>query len=209
MDKKKPVDRKEEILIACLELAAEKGMGNVSMSQIADKVGIRKASLYNHFKSKDEIIKEMYEYIRSKAKETVNPTGTDYGDMVKHQPPDEIIKFIVGNYMKMNSEPKINMLYRVVYSERSFQPEAARIMKEEAERMMLATKQLFYAMQVHHVLDFDDIDMASISFTMAIHDIMEYDMDCRTAGGDKETGEKLINDYITWFCKHYASKERK
>ena len=41
--------RKKEIIMATLELAANKGLGNVSMNMIADKVGIKKPSLYNHF----------------------------------------------------------------------------------------------------------------------------------------------------------------
>ena len=38
-------DRKNEIIKATLELAAENGLGTVSMQQIASKVGITKASL--------------------------------------------------------------------------------------------------------------------------------------------------------------------
>ena len=38
--------RKKEIILATLELAANKGLGNVSMNMIADKVGIKKPSLY-------------------------------------------------------------------------------------------------------------------------------------------------------------------
>ena len=33
--------RKKEIIMAALELAANKGLGNVSMNMIADKVGIK------------------------------------------------------------------------------------------------------------------------------------------------------------------------
>lgn len=36
------MNRKEEIIMATLELAAEKGLGSVSMNMIADKVGIKK-----------------------------------------------------------------------------------------------------------------------------------------------------------------------
>lgn len=63
------MERKEEIIIATLELAAEKGLTAVSMAQIADRIGIKKASLYNHFKSKEEIIKQMYVYLRTQAKQ--------------------------------------------------------------------------------------------------------------------------------------------
>ena len=45
--------------MATLELAANKGLGNVSMNMIADKVGIKKPSLYNHFVSKEELVEVM------------------------------------------------------------------------------------------------------------------------------------------------------
>ena len=41
--------RRNEIIQATLALAADNGLGTVSMQQIADRVGITKASLYNHF----------------------------------------------------------------------------------------------------------------------------------------------------------------
>ena len=55
-------NRKEEIILATLELAAEKGLAGVSMSMIADKIGIKKPSLYKHFSSKKEIVETMYQF---------------------------------------------------------------------------------------------------------------------------------------------------
>ena len=43
------INRREEIILTTLELAAEKGLAGVSMSMIADKIGIKKPSLYKHF----------------------------------------------------------------------------------------------------------------------------------------------------------------
>ena len=57
-------NRKQDIIQATLELAAENGLGTVSMQQIADRVGITKASLYNHFSSREKIVEEMYEQLR-------------------------------------------------------------------------------------------------------------------------------------------------
>ena len=51
------MNRKEEIVIVTLELAAEKGLANVSMSMIADKIGIRKPSLYKHFASRKKLLR--------------------------------------------------------------------------------------------------------------------------------------------------------
>ncbi len=47
---------KQEILEAALDLFSIQGYEATSISQIADAVGIRKASLYSHFESKQEIL---------------------------------------------------------------------------------------------------------------------------------------------------------
>ena len=58
--------------MATLELTANKGLGNVSMNMIADKVGIKKPSLYNHFASKEELVETMYQFLREEAKKNAN-----------------------------------------------------------------------------------------------------------------------------------------
>ena len=47
---------KREILEASLELFSVQGFEATSISQIAEAVGIRKASLYSHFESKQAIL---------------------------------------------------------------------------------------------------------------------------------------------------------
>ena len=63
------MERKEEIILAALELASENGLQSVSMNQIAEKIRIKAPSLYNHFKSKDEIVRAMYSYLREQAQQ--------------------------------------------------------------------------------------------------------------------------------------------
>jgi cardiolipin synthase len=47
------------------------------MQQIASKVGITKASLYNHFSSRDEIVEEMYTVLRDMSKKKAAVGGVD------------------------------------------------------------------------------------------------------------------------------------
>ncbi|MGN1399068.1 MAG: TetR/AcrR family transcriptional regulator [Erysipelotrichaceae bacterium] len=54
---------KEKILTEALNLFAVKGYQQTSMSQISNQVGIRKASLYSHFKSKQEILDTLIDII--------------------------------------------------------------------------------------------------------------------------------------------------
>lgn len=128
------------------ELAAQKGLASVSMSMIADKIGIKKPSLYKHFKSKDEIVEAMYQFLRQQAKEKTNIKPMDYNTFFEGKTALEILQSVVHGYIQMNQQEQMMNFYKVIYSERSINPMAAKIVAEETETMILATKQLFYAM---------------------------------------------------------------
>ena len=53
---------KEEILAKAMEMIAREGRGELSMEKLAEKVGIRKASLYHHIRSREDVIAESYAY---------------------------------------------------------------------------------------------------------------------------------------------------
>ena len=56
------IKNRNEILIKSAEIISNDGMEGYSMQILADSLGIRKASLYHHYKSKEEIIEAMHDY---------------------------------------------------------------------------------------------------------------------------------------------------
>ena len=198
------MNRKEEIVLVTLELAAKKGLANVSMSMIADKIGIKKPSLYKHFASKEEIVEAMYEYLRTQAKEKANIKPIDYSTFFEGKMAYEILQSVVRGYIQMNHQENMLNFYKVIYSERSLNPMAAKIVAEETDRMMIATKQLFYAMEVHKLLHFTNPDMSAVSFAMTIHGLMDYEMDQSNGKCSYETDKNLLDDYLKWFCEENA-----
>ena len=196
--------RKKEIIMATLELAANKGLGNVSMNMIADKVGIKKPSLYNHFASKEELVEAMYQFLREEAKKNANVGATDYTIIFAGKSALEILKMMVGGYFNMNQQEHMMNFYKVIYSERSLNPMAAKIVAEETDKMIIATKQLFYAMEVHKLLHFTNPDMSAVSFAMTIHGLMDYELDQSNGKRSYETDKNLLDDYLKWFCEENA-----
>ncbi len=197
--------RKKEIIMATLELAANKGLGNVSMNMIADKVGIKKPSLYNHFASKEELVEAMYQFLREEAKKNANVGAMDYTVIFAGKSALEILRMMVGGYFRMNQQEHMLNFYKVIYSERSIQPMAAKILAEETEKMIIATKQLFYAMEVHKLLHFQNADMSAVSFAMTVHGLMDYELDLRSGGYKIENQERNnLDEYLQWFCKENA-----
>ena len=199
--------RKKEIIMATLELAANKGLGNVSMNMIADKVGIKKPSLYNHFASKEELVEAMYQFLREEAKKNANVGAIDYTVIFAGKSALEILRMMVGGYFNMNQQEHMLNFYKVIYSERSIQPMAAKILAEETEKMIIETKQLFYAMEVHKLLHFTNPDMSAVSFAMTVHGLMDYELDRRSGECRTENQERNdLDEYLQWFCKENAVK---
>ena len=67
------VSNKERILHAAIELFAQKGYSGVTMREIAEKVQIKAASIYNHFSGKEALLEEVVRLFRQGLHEQVYP----------------------------------------------------------------------------------------------------------------------------------------
>jgi AcrR family transcriptional regulator len=196
------MDRKEQILLATLSLASERGLSNVSLADIGHKVGIRKASLYNHFASKEELVAALYEYLREQSYRRLAAPPADIGAFIRDKTAFEVLSAGLDNYWKLVTHPDMKHFYRLILSERVFSRDAADILCRETERMLLGTKQLFYAMQVHGLIQVPHIDTAAVAYAMTIHGLIEYRLDRAMAG--MQDDETLLVDFVRDFCDRYA-----
>ena len=86
---------------------------------------------------------------------------------------------------------------------KSIQPMAAKILAEETGKMIIATKQLFYAMEVQKLLHFQN----AVSFAMTVHGLMDYELDLRSGECKTENQERNnLDEYLQWFCRENATK---
>lgn len=191
--------RKEEILLAALDLASEQGAGSVTLSMIAERVGIKKPSLYNHFGSKEELFGEMYAFLREQARKS-SDAGTaepDFGE-----PLEEILLGQLNGYLRFLSDRDMLRFFKVLYSERSTSPAAAEIMLRETERMVNAVKSLFYALAVHGRMKNEDLDTAALTYAMTVHSLVDREMDRMTSGVSEPPAEATadMRAFVGWFA---------
>src|SRR5512132_897433 len=69
-------DTRERIQAIALELFAEQGYEKTSLREIAERLGVTKAALYYHFKSKDEIVNSFVEDRLRRMDELIEWAGT-------------------------------------------------------------------------------------------------------------------------------------
>ena len=105
-------DTKQKILDAALDLFSVQGYEATSISQIADAVDIRKASLYSHFKSKQEILDALIETVLEEYNRHSVFANADWDDpaFLKTQSdvaPDVILQKILAHLRYILHDPKI------------------------------------------------------------------------------------------------------
>lgn len=64
--RKSSSERQEEVLIVAQKIIYEKGFYNLTIRNIAEKIGISEAAIYRHFKNKKEIIDKLTDLVFSK-----------------------------------------------------------------------------------------------------------------------------------------------
>jgi hypothetical protein len=79
---------------------------------------------------------------------------------------------------------------------------AARIMVEETNTMIQATKLLFYALSAKKIVDFTNPDAAALSFAMSVHSIIDFECDGQNA--DVHDADSIMDIYIEEFCRIYG-----
>ena len=104
---------KQEILNAALDLFSAQGFEATSISQIANAVGIRKASLYSHFENKQAIlvaiVKEVLErYAEHSIFALANWDDPDFTKDKQDMTPDAAVQMIQGQLRYILHDPAIS-----------------------------------------------------------------------------------------------------
>ena len=70
-------ERREEIARAALHLAAEQGAAAVSTQAIADHLGVSQATVFRHFKTRNEVFREAFVTVRKDVHDALEPVFRD------------------------------------------------------------------------------------------------------------------------------------
>ena len=127
---------KQEILEASLELFSVQGFEATSISQIAGAVGIRKASLYSHFESKqailDAIVKDVLEQYE---KHSIFAGGLwERSSAAKNNQtmtPDTAAEMIMGQIRYILHDPHIRKARKMLVMEQFQNPELAKLQTKQ------------------------------------------------------------------------------
>lgn len=197
---------KQEILKASLELFSVQGFEATSISQIADAVGIRKASLYSHFDSKqailDAIVKEVLEQYGKHSIFARANWEKDAGNLPLTA--DEAVRMIQGQIRYILHDPAISRSRKMLVIEQFQNPSLAKLQtKQNYEDVMLYFTGLVGFLIRQGALAEDDPEMMAAQLCLPIS--VWINLCDREPEREQEVME-LVERHIRQFFRLYARK---
>lgn len=126
----------ENIINAFLFSAFENGAGASSLQDISDILQIKKASLYNHFESKDEMYAVTLDYCRMYLSnvnfipDELREKPNLFDDSVQ-----SVFKKIIKRFINIYEEEPCFQIYSFIHTEQYFNVSAMEIRKNEIEKI--------------------------------------------------------------------------
>ncbi|TAJ70095.1 MAG: TetR/AcrR family transcriptional regulator [Phenylobacterium sp.] len=124
-------DRREIILDVARECFLAEGFAATSMSTIAARLGGSKGTLYNYFKSKEELFAAMMQRLCGELQATLFDIGPDGGDAEARL--THFARSFLGHLMS----PEAMGIQRLIVSESERFPELGRIFYDSGPRIVL------------------------------------------------------------------------
>ena len=199
---------KQEILKASLELFSVQGFEATSISQIADAVGIRKASLYSHFDSKQAILDAIVKEVLQQYGEHSIFARANWEKDADNLPltADEAVRMIQGQIRYILHDPAISRARKMLVIEQFQNPELAKLQtKQNYSDVLGYFTGLIKCLIQKGVLAEDDPEIMAAQFCLPIS--VWINLCDREPEREQEVME-LVRRHIHQFFRLYQPKAR-
>ena len=126
---------KQEILDAALKLFSVQGYEATSISQLAEAVGIRKASLYSHFENKQAILDALIQTTMEEYEKHSIFANADWDDPAftkdKEMTPEIAVEMLRGQVRYILHDPKISSARKMLTIEQFQNPQMAHLQTKQ------------------------------------------------------------------------------
>ena len=165
MAKSEKVTR-EKIILAFLDSCFAKNAGGTSLSDVADRLGIKKASLYNHYESRDAMVEDCIRWCGDYYRKTYF-IPTDIDSISQRYPAENVMKAIINRWFKMNEKEPLIQIYSFIESEKYISTAAAKIAQETREKLVTQTKLALRSLaKAGKIIDLEENDLETLSKIM-------------------------------------------
>ena len=200
---------KQEILEAALDLFSVQGFEATSISQIASAVGIRKASLYSHFESKQAILDALVQDVLMQYGEHSIFAKTDWEKAAEGIPatPDAAVQMIQGQLRYILHDSHISRARKMLVIEQFQNPALAQLQtKQNYADVMQYFTGLMKQLIRQGVLAGDDPQIMAAQFCLPVSAWINL---CDREPEREQEVMELVEKHIRQFFRLYQPGGRK
>ena len=202
-------NRKQEILGAALELFSVQGFEATSIAQIADAVGIRKASLYSHFENKQAILDALVQEVLEQYEGHSLFARADWEKDTDSLPQtaDDAVQMIQGQIRYILHDPSISRARKMLVIEQFQNPELAKLQtKQNYSDVLRYFTGLINCLIRQGVLAEDDPEIMAAQFCLPISVWINL---CDREPNREQEAMELVEKHIRQFFKIYQSGRKR
>jgi AcrR family transcriptional regulator len=198
IEKKPEKTTKEKIFDVSIDLFSQKGFDGVSVREIAREVGIRESSIYNHYKSKDEIMDSIFQYFKEELMKMRPPEARNMGKMDKITP--EIFRQRANLTLDLFKNSKMDKIFRIISSEQ-FRDERAKIivLKFLIQEPYSFSKKVLEFMVDKGIIGRIDPSIKAMEFQYSIFSLFLEYLLLKSDGSDTSKTERMIEKHLDYF----------
>ncbi len=183
-----------KILRSALDEASEKGLEAVTMDAIAKRTGIRKPSLYHHFRHRDSLLKEMLEYYAP---------GKDFSLALDfRRSTEELLCDLLLAYVEQCARGQGKKIFRVIEGGHLYNKEAAKVYEEQEIRRLKAITAFLKKIEERKVVLIEPFAEAARLYSDYAHTLI-----VRALAGHPASTEE-VEGFVSPFCLAFLKKGR-
>ena len=196
---------KEKIFEAAIDLFAKKGFDATAMREIAEEVGIKKASLYSHYKSKNEIMDNIFKYFKEELMKMRPPEAKNLEKMDNITP--EIFRQRANLTLGIFKNPKMEKIFRIISGEQ-FRDKRAKMIILECliHEPYSFSRTVLEIMANKGIINKIDPEVKAMEFQYSIFTLfMEYLL-LKSDNSDTGKIEGMIEKHLNYFVNSLEKK---
>ncbi|WP_240647699.1 TetR/AcrR family transcriptional regulator [Paenibacillus nanensis] len=105
---------KRRILEVAIELFSQNGYSAVSVREITKHVGIKESALYNHFKTKDEILQSIYQLFTNASEGNALPSAEQLEAMLQQVDLETFLRQGFEQFQRTIENPLLTQIWRIL-----------------------------------------------------------------------------------------------
>ena len=133
----------EKIIQSFLSSSFNKSAGSTSLADIADDLEIKKASLYNHFSSKEEMYDSTIQFCKTEIASIPFLTEKTLASISANKTSIPVLfKRLISKYFNLFENEPLFQMYTFIHSEKYYNLSALQVVTSETEKLTNDIKQI-------------------------------------------------------------------